>query len=753
MKRSLFFLRNLAGTALLVSGILLMAGCDSSATTEAPTPAGTATESAGSAEAGSTTAPANESQEGQTGNPMPSSTATPPAEKAASQASTPRSTTEGWWQILFSMPSLEDGLVHDFSAGYVRIAKDGDAYVIGELRKNDIFGPAELAEESGATADSVTMRFSHQDIQFDFLGKLVDGVVRGNIQFNQPRQNLVRLEPVEESEITDESLGTIGLGPTSGAQEMHEITTEEDPLAALRSVDPKQHVSPAYYYAWEDLLRRLSQLKLESAGIDSLVQDFVKAASPWGERVVHLTRIKAAVALLGTGQEVESAKKLLAETQEAAPEIAELWKDDIAAAERHAALGTAWEQVKSGDAQAGLATLRELQAAAPTDELTTYRLASAERSAGSKENAERLFATLAVQPKMYSELQAIASEEDFQEPREAVAGLYKERTGGDEGLESYLAGIYRETVTAFVPDEEVNRPASESSRVVLLELFTGATCPPCVAADIGTEAIEKSFPREDVVVLRYHLHIPGPDPLATADTEARQEYYASDIQGTPTVLVNGTTPPMPVGGFYDRAPVVYQGLAGFLSEKVKEPTTATLDASATVEDGKLRLAVNGSSGEKPFDTVKLRIVIAENEIHFAAPNGIQEHSMIVRSMPGGADGSASEMGKYTFEEVIDLAEVQKQVNDYLDAFERRGGSPFDIRPSSLRKLTVVAFLQDDVTHEVLQTAIVPIEQDIVPNGGEKPAAENKEDKPAETAEKAEEAEKPAEEAEPASASE
>ncbi len=314
-----------------------------------------------------------------------------------------------------------------------------------------------------------------------------------------------------------------------------------------------------------------------------------------------------------------------------------------------------------------------------------------------------------------------------------MAALYKHRTGEEDGLENFLAEIYRQTVTSFVPDEEVNRPASESPRVVLLELFTGATCPPCVAADIGTEAIEKSFPRDDVVVLRYHLHIPGPDPLATSDTEARQEYYASDIQGTPTLLVNGTTPPMPVGGFYDRAPTVYQGLAGFLTEKVNEPTTATLEATATVDAGKIRLSVNGTSGEKPFDTVKLRMVIAENEIQFAAPNGIREHSMIVRSMPGGPDGIASEMGKFTFEEEIDLAEVQKQTNDYLDAFERRSGSPFANRPSSLRKLTVVAFLQDDVTHEVLQTAIVPIEEEIVLSATGKPP-ETEESKPAEEAE-------------------
>ena len=55
---------------------------------------------------------------------------------------------------------------------------------------------------------------------------------------------------------------------------------------------------------------------------------------------------------------------------------------------------------------------------------------------------------------------------------------------------------------------------------------------------------------------------------------------------------------------------------------------------------------------------------------------------------------------------------------YLDGFEgqmsQQYGQPFAFneRPLGLRRLTVVAFLQDDATHEVLQTAVLPIERDI-----------------------------------------
>ena len=60
--------------------------------------------------------------------------------------------------------------------------------------------------------------------------------------------------------------------------------------------------------------------------------------------------------------------------------------------------------------------------------------------------------------------------------------------------------------------------------MALVELFTGAQCPPCVAADIAFDAeAVKSYKAADVVLLQYHLHIPGPDPLTNADSEKRQQ--------------------------------------------------------------------------------------------------------------------------------------------------------------------------------------------------------------------------------------
>jgi len=50
-----------------------------------------------------------------------------------------------------------------------------------------------------------------------------------------------------------------------------------------------------------------------------------------------------------------------------------------------------------------------------------------------------------------------------------------------------------------------------------------------------------------VALLEYHLHVPQPDPLTTADAEARSEFYGDAIPGTPTFFVDGRPGPQ-VGG-------------------------------------------------------------------------------------------------------------------------------------------------------------------------------------------------------------
>src|SRR5207249_4679173 len=107
-----------------------------------------------------------------------------------------------------------------------------------------------------------------------------------------------------------------------------------------------------------------------------------------------------------------------------------------------------------------------------------------------------------------------------------------------EKLEALADEEYLKKTPPFKPEKFEGRKG-KSDRVVLVELFTGAQCPPCVAADLAFDALTKTYAPTDVVFLQYHLHIPGPDPLTNPDSDARQQFYGDVIEGTPTVLFNG----------------------------------------------------------------------------------------------------------------------------------------------------------------------------------------------------------------------
>ena len=106
-------------------------------------------------------------------------------------------------------------------------------------------------------------------------------------------------------------------------------------------------------------------------------------------------------------------------------------------------------------------------------------------------------------------------------------------------LESRLDQEYRKKVPPFAPEKFAGRNNPRSDRVVLLELFTGAQCPPCVAADVAFDALLQTYQPTELIGMQYHLHIPGPDPLTNKDSMARQQYYGDKVGGTPSVIFNG----------------------------------------------------------------------------------------------------------------------------------------------------------------------------------------------------------------------
>ncbi|HEY8503333.1 MAG TPA: hypothetical protein VIL46_02045 [Gemmataceae bacterium] len=269
---------------------------------------------------------------------------------------------------------------------------------------------------------------------------------------------------------------------------------------------------------------------------------------------------------------------------------------------------------------------------------------------------------------------------------------------------------YSKKFPPFKPEKFEGRKGG--GRAVLVELFTGAECPPCVAADLAFDALDKTFGPAEAVLLQYHLHIPGPDPLTSPDSQDRAEYYGAKIRGTPTVLFNGEadgTGGGPIGLAKEKYAAYREEVVGLLDK----PAPLKLTLAASRKGDEVTVKANVSDLEKPGEKITLRFALVEELVRYEGGNGLRYHHHVVRAMPGGAKGFA--LTEKSAEKIVavNLAEIRKSLNQYLDEFakqlrEEGDDFPRPERPLALNNLHVVAFVQNDETQEVLHAVRVPV---------------------------------------------
>jgi hypothetical protein len=268
-------------------------------------------------------------------------------------------------------------------------------------------------------------------------------------------------------------------------------------------------------------------------------------------------------------------------------------------------------------------------------------------------------------------------------------------------VEDQLDKEFLKTAVPFKPEKFAGRKG-ESTRVVLVELFTGAQCPPCVAADVAFDAALETFKPSDAVFLEYHLHIPRPDPLTNADTEAREKYY--DIEGTPTMFIDGKVTPQPMGGFRQHGKERYEALRKLIEKDLEAAKGGNLKLNVKRDGDQLSLEAQVSGLKKTGDKVRLRFVLVEDVVRYNGSNGQRLHHHVVRALPGGVKGAALTETSATKTVTVSLAELRKGLEDYLTAANKKQAFPDDDRPLRLERLKAVAFVQDDEDKSVLQAA-------------------------------------------------
>jgi hypothetical protein len=290
------------------------------------------------------------------------------------------------------------------------------------------------------------------------------------------------------------------------------------------------------------------------------------------------------------------------------------------------------------------------------------------------------------------------------------SGKEKEAKAAEEvvaKIDAELDKEYKAKVPPFKPEPFAGRKG-DSTRAVVMELFTGAQCPPCVAADVAFDALEMSYKPKDLVLIQYHLHIPGPDPLTNAETIARARYY--NVNSTPSTFFNGKADAGGGGGMAN-AQRKYDQYVGIINPLLDTPAGAKLNLTAARQGSKIVANVGVSGIAEPTDDLRLRVLLVEETIRYVGGNNLRFHHQVVRGFLGGVDGIPikEKETKQTVE--LDLKELTQRIQTYLDDYAKQRPFPSADRPLDLKNLRVIAIVQNDKTKEILQGVQVDVAQE------------------------------------------
>jgi hypothetical protein len=273
-------------------------------------------------------------------------------------------------------------------------------------------------------------------------------------------------------------------------------------------------------------------------------------------------------------------------------------------------------------------------------------------------------------------------------------------------LDIVLDKEYLLKVPPFKPAMFAGRK-NKSDRKVVFELFTGAQCPPCVAADVAFDALSKSYKPTELILLQYHLHIPRPDPMTNEDTLARAKFYS--ISGTPSTVFNGKTPLRPNGGGMADSVDRYAEYRDVINPILDNTSDTKLKVTAHRVGNKIDIKAEVSGLKDPDEKKRLRLVLVEETIHYVGSNKLRFHHHVVRALPGGVEGFALKEANSQHSATVNLDELRAKLIKYLDTYAKEERAfPDSDRPLDLKHLKVVGLVQNDATKEIVQVMEIDV---------------------------------------------
>lgn len=221
-------------------------------------------------------------------------------------------------------------------------------------------------------------------------------------------------------------------------------------------------------------------------------------------------------------------------------------------------------------------------------------------------------------------------------------------------------------------------------RRAAIEVFTATWCTNCPAADQAAEELAAEL-GDSLTLIEYHptFGSASVDPFGTAQTDQRFAHYG--VSAPPVFICDGVAR---VAGAVPNLLAEYrQAAAGRLAKK--SPASINLSGGLGTASASYGVTVR-SEIEGRLDGLRLLLVLVEDSISYAAPNGVGLHRQVARRLVPDHPGEAFSLAS--------------------GAQHARNGS-ITLEPSWVReRLGLAALVQDEATGEILQSAYVKLFQ-------------------------------------------
>jgi thiol-disulfide isomerase/thioredoxin len=227
-------------------------------------------------------------------------------------------------------------------------------------------------------------------------------------------------------------------------------------------------------------------------------------------------------------------------------------------------------------------------------------------------------------------------------------------------------------------------------KTVVLELFTGSECPPCLGVGLAVEGLLESYDKKYLAILEYHVNIPAPDPMENRYSHLRRFDYG--VYRAPMTFFDGSEK-FRGGGNDTTAYRYFQQYAQEINMLLEEEPVLEISAASALSNDNL-IVTGVTVSDKPEHT-RFTIALVEKEVAFQGINRIQNHTMVVRRLE---NIEPDETGHFRHE--FDLSAIEAQNEKWLTTLEANF-APFTFREKkhlmNADNLQIVIFAQDTLS--------------------------------------------------------